>query len=79
MKSEYTINATMLCPICGNDQFEIVSEQLLICSDCKNSFDKESLIEQNSTSIDAMVEDLQKEFISDVKKDLKKMLKGFKR
>ncbi len=78
MKSEYYRNVTLLCPVCGNDQFGIDSEHLFICSDCKNEFDKESLIQQNSTSTEAMIEELQKEFVADIKKDFHKEVKGFK-
>ncbi|CAJ1785041.1 hypothetical protein FNBNMHLP_00465 [Aeromonas jandaei] len=78
MKSDYSRQVILLCPVCGNSQFEITSEQFYTCSDCRNKFDKEALISENTVSTDAMVEDLKKELILDLEKDLKKMFKRFK-
>lgn len=78
MKSDYSRQVILLCPVCGNSQFETTSEQFYTCSDCKNQFDKEALISENTVSTDAMVEDLKKELIQDLEKDFKKMFKRFK-
>ncbi|WP_138135573.1 ECs_2282 family putative zinc-binding protein [Aeromonas hydrophila] len=68
MKNDYSRQVTLLCPVCGNSQFATISDCHYSCSDCKTEFDKEALISQNTASTDAMVEDLKKELVEDIKK-----------
>ncbi|MCF5857686.1 ECs_2282 family putative zinc-binding protein [Aeromonas veronii] len=75
MKNDYSRHVVLLCPVCGNSQFEAISDQFFSCSDCKNEFDKDSLISQNSESSEAMIDELKKELIADIDKDFKKMFK----
>ncbi|AJQ54459.1 MULTISPECIES: ECs_2282 family putative zinc-binding protein [Aeromonas] len=78
MKKDYSIEVVILCPVCGNTQFETVSDLFFVCSDCKSEFDKDSLIEQNTISTETAIEELQQEFLADLKKDFKKLFKGTK-
>lgn len=78
MKRDYCRDVMLLCPVCGNSQFETLSEQSFKCSDCKTEFDKDELVLQNSASTDAHLEDMKKEIIDDIRKDFKKILKRFK-
>jgi len=82
-------NITLLCPICGNDQFEsldVLQEDLkdadsqvrLRCPDCGNVFTKEELLRENAEKIDIAVEEFKQEVVKEVEKDLKKALKKLK-
>ncbi len=75
---------TMLCPVCGNDQFESLDEQypeineasdsvLLKCSDCGATFSKEELIQGNSEKIEIAIEEMNEEAIKEIQKRLKKV------
>ena len=80
------INVTMYCPICGNDQFSTLDndfedlsdapdETRLKCSDCNCIITKEELLESNQDIITAHIDDIQEEFIKDLRKELKKVFK----
>ncbi|MCR3902616.1 hypothetical protein NUK36_07235 [Aeromonas hydrophila] len=77
MKNDYSTHVTLLCPVCGNSQFESISEWFYRCSDCKTELDKDSLIYQNTESTEAAIKKLHNDFISDLSKKLKN-IKGFK-
>lgn len=75
---------SLRCYICGNDQFSTVDERIhdmleasddteVKCSDCGRIVTKEHLIEENSDIIEANVEDLKKEAIKEIEKELKKV------
>ncbi|WP_144034720.1 ECs_2282 family putative zinc-binding protein [Aeromonas hydrophila] len=78
MKNDYSRQVTLLCPVCGNSQFATISDSRYSCSDCKTEFDKESHISQNLESIDSTIKEIKKELFTDIEKDFKKILKGFK-
>ena len=74
---------TMLCPICGNDQFESLDEEFedlsdapdevrLKCSDCGSVFTKEELMRENAEKIDIAVDAM----VKDAKKEIEKELYG---
>ncbi|AWP28099.1 hypothetical protein [Paenibacillus sp. Cedars] len=76
----------MICRTCGNDQFSILDEDIhdlknapdetkIKCSDCGLVTTKAELIEDNSHIIDSNMEDLKKEAIKKLEKDLKKLFK----
>lgn len=80
---------SMLCPVCGNDQFESLDEQypdpseasdstLLKCSDCGATYTKEELFQENSEKIELAVEEMKEEILQEVEKELKKALKKWK-
>lgn len=78
-------NVTLICSVCGNDQFEILDTEYedmkeapdntrFKCSDCGRIIDKSELIEENEEIINANVEDIKKEAIVKLEKELKKAL-----
>ena len=80
---------SMLCPVCGNDQFESLDEQypdpndapdgvLLKGSDCGATYTKEELFHENSEKIGLAVEDLKEEVAQEIEKGLKKAMKKWK-
>lgn len=72
-------NIPLLCPICGNDLFETVSEDelesLYKCVDCGHIIKSEELIEENAETIDNGIEEIKRQIISDFEKELKKVFK----
>ncbi|WP_413376454.1 ECs_2282 family putative zinc-binding protein [Paenibacillus taichungensis] len=79
-------NIKMFCRTCGNDQFSILDECIydlqsapnetkIKCSDCGLVTTKEELIEDNSHIIAANFEDLKKEAIKKLEKELKNLFK----
>lgn len=83
---DYNRNITLLCPLCGSDQFESLDgkggEELeapdtirFKCSDCNSIYTKAELIESNNERIEASIDEVKEELIKDFKKKLKKMFK----
>lgn len=79
-------NVTLLCSICGNDQFSTLDSKYedmreapdnarFKCSDCGRVVSKRELIDENEEIINANVEDIKKEAIAEFEKELKKALK----
>lgn len=79
-------NVTLVCPLCGNDQFSSVDCELnslkeapgetqIKCSDCGRITTKDVLIQDNQEIINANIEDIKKEAVSEAKKEIEKMLK----
>lgn len=75
----YSRSVSMYCPICGNDQFSCVDEEIedlsnspddtrIQCADCKTIFTKAELIEANQDNISANVEEIEQEIMSDLEK-----------
>ena len=82
-------NVKLLCPVCGNDQFESLDISIdnlfdsedssrVQCIDCKRIFTKQELIEENNEVIEAGVKELAFEAKTQFEKELEKMLKKFK-
>lgn len=82
-------NVSLLCPVCGNDQFSTVNDDIenlkdapdekrIKCSDCGATRTKAELIEENQEIINANIEDIKKEAISKIEKELKKAFKKLK-
>lgn len=83
------MSISLKCCVCGNDQFSTVDETiedmldatdhtLIKCSDCGRVVTKEQIIEENSHIIDANIEDLKKDIVKQVEKDLKKAFKKWR-
>lgn len=83
---DYSREITLLCPVCGNDQFESLDvedgDELTApdtirykCSDCKSIYTKAELINSNNESIEDNIDEMEKEVIKDLEKKLKKMFK----
>ena len=85
---DLTKSITMLCPICGNDQFSSLDEEFaelrdapgitkIQCSDCRTIYTKDEIIEANEEKIniaaEEMVQDAMKEFERELKNALRKM------
>ncbi len=79
----------LICPVCGNDQFsslDIPIEELkdgletnrVQCSDCRNIFTKEELINENQWRIDNEIEQIKDDITKQLDKEIKKMLRKFK-
>ena len=87
MKKDYSRNISLLCPICGNYQFEALDEPYednvsdnarFKCSDCGNIITKEELLNENAEMIDIIGREISEEVVEDFQKELKKALKGIK-
>ena len=85
MKKDYSRNVSLLCPICGNDQFEALDEvsgentsddARFKCSDCGHVLTKQELITENAEKIEIIGQEIADEVMKDMEKDLKKSLKG---
>lgn len=83
---DYSREITLLCPVCGNDQFESLDvedgDELTApdtirykCSDCKSIYTKAELINSNNESIEDNIDEMEKEVMKDLEKKLKKMFK----
>lgn len=74
-------NIKLNCPICANDQFLYDSElesTIYKCSDCSKEFTKDELLVANEYKINANIEDIKKEAIKEIEKELKEMFKKIK-
>ncbi len=89
MKKDYSKNVSMLCPVCGNDQFESLNpeypdlkeapdEVQLRCADCCAVYTKEDLIRENSEKIAIAADEMKDEIIKDFEKDFKKAIRKWK-
>lgn len=79
----------LLCPLCGNDQFESLDEGFedllhasddvrLRCSDCGSEYTKRELIDSNAAIIDTAVDELKQDAVREIEKELKKAMKKWK-
>jgi uncharacterized Zn finger protein len=77
---------SMMCGVCGNDQFSALDENItdiqdasnetiLKCADCGEIFTKEKLIEDNEGNINANLDDVKEEAMKHVQKEFKKLFK----
>jgi len=80
---------SLRCAVCGNDQFSAVDvdieelsdapeETKIKCSDCGAIRTKMELIEENQESINANIEDIKKDAMVEIEKEIKKIFKRFK-
>ena len=86
---DFDRQVTLLCPLCGNNQFESPDEEFedlleasdnirVRCSDCGSEYTKEELLDGNSNVIDNAAEEMEQDIINELEKDLEKALKGWK-
>jgi uncharacterized Zn finger protein len=77
------------CPVCGNDQFSSVDdsndnlsdapdETKIKCSDCGAIHTKAELINENQNIINANIEDVKREALKELKKQVKKAFRKLK-
>lgn len=82
-------NISLRCPVCGNDQFSAVDvdieelsdapdETRIKCSDCGAIRTKAELIEENQENINANINDIKKDAVAEIEKELKKAFKKFR-
>jgi hypothetical protein len=80
---------TLLCPLCGNDQFASLDEDFedllhaddnvrLRCSDCGSEYTKQELIDSNGAIIDNAVDELAQDAVKELEKGLRKAMKKWK-
>ena len=79
----------LLCPICGNDQFESLDEEVedllytsddvrVRCHDCGSEYTKRELIDNNAAIIDNAVDELAQEAVKELEKEFEKAMKKWK-
>ena len=76
--NKYDRSILLICPVCGNSQFEMLNEYKnpsYRCSDCSNIFTKEQLLSENEENIEANKNEMVEEYLVDFEKDLQKKLK----
>lgn len=82
-------NVTLLCPLCGNDQFLSLDEEFedllhagddarVRCTDCGSEFTKRELLDSNAAIIDNAVDELAQDAVKELEKELKKAMKKWK-
>lgn len=74
-------NVSLRCSVCGNDQFAFDDENQNTkykCTDCGKEYQREELIEENQSIINANVNDVKDEVVKEVEKELKKIFKKFR-
>lgn len=80
---DLSVQVTLSCPTCGCTEFAETSgqdwgsadERYFICAHCGTAISRDQLIEANSESIDATIQDMGDDIVSALSKDLKKALK----
>lgn len=80
MKNDYSRSVSMQCSTCGGMAFEFDNEEGPIrCTGCDRVYaTKDELIAENGGRIDGQVDEIGKELLKDVQKDLSKMFKKFR-
>ena len=79
---DYNRNVKLICPLCGNDGFCSVGEEVedllnapgttkMQCADCKSIYTKDEIIEANSL----IIENVEYEMVEEVMKDFSEQLK----
>lgn len=84
---EYTVS--MLCPLCGNDQFEIIggnSNSLehtentkFRCSDCGHEYTQEEIFEGNLEKMSSVAEEMAEDVAQDCLKELQASFRKWNR
>ncbi len=83
-------NVILLCPVCGNSQFESLDDKndeygdvsnlmQYKCSDCGSLLTKEQLLEENSEKIDIAISEIKNDALKEFDKELKTALKKWRK
>lgn len=73
---KYERNITLLCPVCGNSEFEhFEGIDMVKCIGCGRVTDKDELIQENGVAIESQLDEIKNEINKDLHKELNKMLK----
>ena len=79
MKKDYNQSVSMICPTCGGTEFSFEQDNSPIrCIGCDRVLTRDELIRENGFQIDNAVDDIKKEIIADVTRDLHEIFKKFK-
>ncbi|GGD87009.1 hypothetical protein GCM10011515_03120 [Tsuneonella deserti] len=74
--SKYSRSVTMLCPTCGNTDFEREGDNsTLRCVGCDRVFEQEELVRANGEVIEAELDEMKTGVLRDAKKELRDTLK----
>lgn len=79
--SKYDRAVTLICPTCGDTQFESDEHDenaAVTCVSCGLQITHTDLIEANGENISGQVEQIKSEVVADIKAQLQKSLKGFR-
>ncbi|MGX9353302.1 ECs_2282 family putative zinc-binding protein [Shimia sp. W99] len=81
MKNDYDRNVTLLCPTCASDELVCLDQSETVhsqyqCRSCEAEFSYADIRDSNSERIEAAVEEMKAEIVSDIKKDIAKMFKN---
>jgi len=69
---DISLKVSLLCPVCGFDQFSSSDDsELVVCSDCGFQCSEDELVMDNSELIDAGVESVSKQIEQQILKSLK--------
>lgn len=74
---KYQRELSVLCPTCGYGKFACENEEdnIIKCESCGRTFLKEELLKENEESIYETVQEMGKEAVTDIAKELKSMFK----
>ncbi|RCK30108.1 ECs_2282 family putative zinc-binding protein [Thalassospira lucentensis] len=76
---KYNRSVTLLCPICGSDQFEFENSDEIVdsahCAGCGRRFTRDELIEENGENINEHVKEMGQEITRDFAKEMRNTLK----
>lgn len=74
---KYSRTITLRCPTCGSGYFENCEQSdRVACASCGNVLAQEDLVRANSETIHQQTEDVVKQAIEEVKRELKKVLQN---
>lgn len=79
MKKDYSQSVSMICPTCGGTDFSFEQDDSPVrCIGCDRVLTRDELIRENGFQIDYAVDDMKKEIMTDVTRDLHEIFKKFK-
>lgn len=76
-KGKYDRSIRLHCPTCGGTDFEHDEhgDGPIRCTSCDRVFTRDELIRENGEIIDANVEEVKKEVVADLQKEMRDMLR----
>lgn len=80
---KYNRQITLLCPTCGGTQFEHDDEntdddKIFKCASCQREITKSDLLREKEENISTHVDEVKKEIIGDVEREIQRELSGLK-
>lgn len=76
MKNDYSRSITLQCSTCGGGDFEHDGDEGPVhCVGCNRNYTREELIRENGARIEAEVDEVKSEVLSDVRKEFGKIFK----